>query len=266
MNDAPISRSVLSDQVKDRLLQAILAGHYPPGSRIVETRVARELGTSQAPVREALRDLEALGVVEISRIPRGPRPPSDARPSSSRPTASGPSSSRWRPPRAAADDGRGPRGARRATSTRCGRAADAGDTHARGRRPTSASTPASSRSPATARSSGSGATWSRSRAPTSRSWSPARTRARSPTSTPRSSTRSAAATRNWSWRPTTSTSRRPARCSAAAGSTSRRHRTRSLASRVATSVPDGETSAQGRRQSDAVARLARPRARRRTNR
>ncbi len=62
--EAAIPRSVLSDQVKDRLLQAILAGRYPPGARIVETRVARELGTSQAPVREALRDLEALGVVE----------------------------------------------------------------------------------------------------------------------------------------------------------------------------------------------------------
>ena len=60
-----ISRSVLAEQVKDRLLQDILAGRYPPHSRIVETRVARELGTSQAPVREALRGLEALGVVEI---------------------------------------------------------------------------------------------------------------------------------------------------------------------------------------------------------
>jgi DNA-binding GntR family transcriptional regulator len=60
-----ISRSVLADQVKDRLLQDILSGRYPPHSRIVETRVARELGTSQAPVREALRGLEALGVVEI---------------------------------------------------------------------------------------------------------------------------------------------------------------------------------------------------------
>jgi DNA-binding GntR family transcriptional regulator len=69
---AQISRSPLSDQVKDRLLQEILAGEYPPGSRIVETRVARELGTSQAPVREALRDLEALGVVEISAF-RGAR-------------------------------------------------------------------------------------------------------------------------------------------------------------------------------------------------
>jgi DNA-binding GntR family transcriptional regulator len=70
--DAAISRSVLSDQVKDRLLQAILDGRYPPGARIVETRVARELGTSQAPVREALRDLEALGVVETSAF-RGAR-------------------------------------------------------------------------------------------------------------------------------------------------------------------------------------------------
>jgi DNA-binding GntR family transcriptional regulator len=70
--DATISRSVLSDQVKERLLQEILDGRYPPGARIVETRVARELGTSQAPVREALRDLEALGVVETTAF-RGAR-------------------------------------------------------------------------------------------------------------------------------------------------------------------------------------------------
>jgi DNA-binding GntR family transcriptional regulator len=67
-----VSRSVLSDQVKDRLLQAILDGRYPPGARIVETRVARELGTSQAPVREALRDLEGLGVIETTAF-RGAR-------------------------------------------------------------------------------------------------------------------------------------------------------------------------------------------------
>jgi DNA-binding GntR family transcriptional regulator len=60
-----LSRSVLADEVKDRLLQDILSGRYPPHSRIVETTVARELGISQAPVREALRGLEATGVVEI---------------------------------------------------------------------------------------------------------------------------------------------------------------------------------------------------------
>ena len=70
--EAALSRMVLSDQVKDHLLEAILDGRYPPGARIVETRVARELGTSQAPVREALRDLEALGLVETAAF-RGAR-------------------------------------------------------------------------------------------------------------------------------------------------------------------------------------------------
>jgi DNA-binding GntR family transcriptional regulator len=67
-----LERSVLADQVKDRLLQAIVRGDYPPDARIVETQVARELGTSQAPVREALRGLEALGVVELTPF-RGAR-------------------------------------------------------------------------------------------------------------------------------------------------------------------------------------------------
>ncbi|MGZ4551296.1 MAG: GntR family transcriptional regulator [Blastococcus sp.] len=67
-----LTRSVLADQVKERLLEAILDGSYPPDSRIVETAVAKELGTSQAPVREALRGLEALGIVEITPF-RGAR-------------------------------------------------------------------------------------------------------------------------------------------------------------------------------------------------
>src|SRR6185437_7676454 len=67
-----ISRSVLADQVKDRILESILSGDYGPDSRIVETQVARDLGVSQAPVREALRGLEALGVVEITPF-RGAR-------------------------------------------------------------------------------------------------------------------------------------------------------------------------------------------------
>ncbi len=67
-----LTRSVLADQVKERLLEGILDGSYPPDSRIVETAVAKELGTSQAPVREALRGLEALGIVEITPF-RGAR-------------------------------------------------------------------------------------------------------------------------------------------------------------------------------------------------
>ena len=67
-----LSRSVLAEQVKERLLEEIFSGRYAPDARIVETQVARELGTSQAPVREALRGLEALGVVEITPF-RGAR-------------------------------------------------------------------------------------------------------------------------------------------------------------------------------------------------
>ena len=67
-----ISRSVLADQVKERIMEGILRGEFPPHSRIVETQVARALGVSQAPVREALRGLEALGLVEITPF-RGAR-------------------------------------------------------------------------------------------------------------------------------------------------------------------------------------------------
>ena len=59
----PFSRVVLRDQVRDVLLARILSGEYAPGSRLVETRIAQELRISQAPVREALRDLEQLGCV-----------------------------------------------------------------------------------------------------------------------------------------------------------------------------------------------------------
>lgn len=59
-----IARTVLREQVKDILLQRIVRGELQPGERLVETRIAQELGTSQAPVREALRDLELLRLVE----------------------------------------------------------------------------------------------------------------------------------------------------------------------------------------------------------
>jgi DNA-binding GntR family transcriptional regulator len=53
----------MRDQVRERLLAAILDGDYGPGDRLVETDIARRLGTSASPVREAVRELEALGLV-----------------------------------------------------------------------------------------------------------------------------------------------------------------------------------------------------------
>lgn len=59
----PIARRVLREEIKEYLIDAILRGTLKPGDRIVETRIAHELGVSQTPVREALRDLELLGFV-----------------------------------------------------------------------------------------------------------------------------------------------------------------------------------------------------------
>jgi DNA-binding GntR family transcriptional regulator len=59
-----VARTVLREQVKEVLLERILRRELAPGDRLVETRIAQELGTSQAPVREALRDLELLRLVE----------------------------------------------------------------------------------------------------------------------------------------------------------------------------------------------------------
>lgn len=63
MSEAPFIRANLREQIKDVILQRILDGDYQPGARLVETRIAQELGVSQAPVREALRDLEQLGCI-----------------------------------------------------------------------------------------------------------------------------------------------------------------------------------------------------------
>jgi DNA-binding GntR family transcriptional regulator len=51
------------DQIAERLRKAIMSGSLVPGEQIVESRVARQLGVSQAPVREALALLERQGLV-----------------------------------------------------------------------------------------------------------------------------------------------------------------------------------------------------------
>lgn len=59
-----VSRINLRTQIKEILLARILHGEYKPGYRLIEMQIAQELGTSQAPVRESLRELAALGFVE----------------------------------------------------------------------------------------------------------------------------------------------------------------------------------------------------------
>ena len=62
---SPIGGELLSTSVKKLLLDRIMNGYYKPGERIIELQLSRELGTSQSPVREALRDLAAIGIVTI---------------------------------------------------------------------------------------------------------------------------------------------------------------------------------------------------------
>ena len=59
-----LTRAMLGQQIREILLERIFKGELQPGDRIVELQLANELGTSQAPVREALRELQSLGFVE----------------------------------------------------------------------------------------------------------------------------------------------------------------------------------------------------------
>ncbi|KUF11139.1 GntR family transcriptional regulator [Pseudoponticoccus marisrubri] len=47
----------------DRLVEAIRAGELKPGARLIETELAKRLGISRTPIREAIRQLESDGLV-----------------------------------------------------------------------------------------------------------------------------------------------------------------------------------------------------------
>lgn len=53
------------ETVTDILRRGIVAGALPGGSRLVQARIAAELGVSRSSVRSALRTLEAEGLVRI---------------------------------------------------------------------------------------------------------------------------------------------------------------------------------------------------------
>lgn len=56
----------LSDKVEDVLIEAIERGELPPGSRIREASIARQLGISRGPLREALSRLAGRKLVEYT--------------------------------------------------------------------------------------------------------------------------------------------------------------------------------------------------------
>jgi DNA-binding GntR family transcriptional regulator len=57
------SRS-LPDQIADAIVEGIAAGVLAPGQRLIELDLARRFVVSRVPLREALKTLEAQGIVE----------------------------------------------------------------------------------------------------------------------------------------------------------------------------------------------------------
>jgi DNA-binding GntR family transcriptional regulator len=64
---APAAAILLSDEVVDRLREAILGGLFAPGDRLREEQLADALGVSRGPIRNALLQLEREGMVQRRR-------------------------------------------------------------------------------------------------------------------------------------------------------------------------------------------------------
>ncbi len=58
-------RKTLAERVKEQLAQAIVSGEILPGVTLDEGDIATRYGVSRTPVREAIRDLAAMGLVQV---------------------------------------------------------------------------------------------------------------------------------------------------------------------------------------------------------
>lgn len=67
----PRQAATLRLLVEDRIRSAIVAGHFKPGQRLVERELCEQIGVGRTSVREALRQLEAEGLV-VTVPHRGP--------------------------------------------------------------------------------------------------------------------------------------------------------------------------------------------------
>ena len=65
MKKTPVRDGSASTRIADSIRASILAGEFPPDTRIRQEDVAEKFGASRLPVREALRILEADGLVRL---------------------------------------------------------------------------------------------------------------------------------------------------------------------------------------------------------
>jgi len=66
MHSEPIVRRSLHDEVASRVRDMIIEGRLAPGERIYEEQLAKILGVSRTPMREALKTLASEGLVELA--------------------------------------------------------------------------------------------------------------------------------------------------------------------------------------------------------
>ena len=58
-------RLTIASEVTDALRLRIIEGTLPPGTRLGEEKISREMEISRGPVREALRELEKEGIISV---------------------------------------------------------------------------------------------------------------------------------------------------------------------------------------------------------
>ncbi len=58
-----IKPAILSENISEALIEAILSGKFRPGDRLNESELSRQMQVSRAPIREALNQLEEQGLI-----------------------------------------------------------------------------------------------------------------------------------------------------------------------------------------------------------
>ena len=64
MSTIPPFSSTLSSELTSTLRDAIITGEIPQGAKLSETKLAQELDVSRGPLREAIRRLEGMNLIQ----------------------------------------------------------------------------------------------------------------------------------------------------------------------------------------------------------
>lgn len=64
-NESVLVKKVLSEQIKEQLIEDLMNKKYKAGDKLVESALAKRFGVSQAPVREAMKGLVEMGLVTV---------------------------------------------------------------------------------------------------------------------------------------------------------------------------------------------------------